>query len=103
MDTGFQTQWRKAMEQTQAYSSAKKRVEAKMGFYTHLSVYVAVILLLAAINFLTSPGAIWVHWPMLGWGIALVLHGLAVFVFPGRFAVTERMIEKEMNKSQTHS
>jgi hypothetical protein len=86
------------MEQTAAYQSAKKRVEAKMSFYTHLTVYVAVILLLVVIDLLSSPGAIWFHWPMMGWGIAVVLHGFAVFVLPGRFAVTDKMIEKEMSK-----
>ncbi|MFG5381867.1 2TM domain-containing protein [Yoonia sp. R2-816] len=91
------------MEQSEAYQSAKKRVEAKMSFYTHLMVYIAIILLLVVINLLSSPGTIWFHWPMMGWGIAVVLHGFAIFVFPGRFAVTEKMIETEMNKSQTHS
>lgn len=42
------------MENAEAYQSAKKRVEAKMGFYTHLLVYVAVILFLAIINLLSS-------------------------------------------------
>ncbi|MHA6325896.1 2TM domain-containing protein [Roseivivax sp. CAU 1753] len=86
------------MEQTEAYQSAKKRLEARMGFYTHLSVYVAVILLLVVINLLTSSGSLWFQWPMLGWGLALALHALAVFVFPGRFGVTEEMIQKEMRK-----
>jgi len=90
------------MENSEAYQSAKKRVEAKMGFYTHLSVYAAVILLLAVINFVASPGAIWVHWPMLGWGVAVVIHAAFVFIFPGQFTVTEKMIEKEMGKSQAH-
>ena len=91
------------MENSEAYQSAKKRVETKRGFYTHLSVYVAVILFLVVINFLTSSSTIWFHWPMLGWGIAVALHALAVFVFPGRFAVTDKMIEKEMGKSQKNS
>ena len=91
------------MEDTEAYQSAKKRVEAKMGFYTHLSVYVAVILLLVVIDVLSSPGTLWFHWPMLGWGIAVALHALAVFIFPSRLAVTEKMIEKEMNRDRTRS
>ncbi len=86
------------MENSEAYQSAKKRVEAKMGFYTHLSVYVAVILLLVAINLLSSSRTIWFQWPLLGWGFAVVLHFLAVFVFPNRFTVTDKMIEKEMNR-----
>ncbi len=71
-----------------------------MSFYTHLSVYVAVILFLVVINFLTSSSTIWFHWPMLGWGITVALHAFAVFVFPGRFAVPDKMVEKEMRKSQ---
>ncbi len=86
------------MDNSEAYQAAKKRVEARMGFYTHLSVYAAVILFLAIINFVTSSSTVWFHWPMLGWGIAVALHALAVFVFPGRFAITERMIEKEMGR-----
>jgi hypothetical protein len=37
---------------------------------------------------------------VLGWGIVVVLHALAVFVFPNRFTVTEEMIEKEMNRER---
>lgn len=91
------------MQNSEDYLSAKKRVEAKMGFYTHLSVYVAVMLFLAIINFVTSAGTIWFHWPMLGWGVAVAIHAAFVFLFPGRFAVTEQMIEKEMGKSQAHT
>ena len=91
------------MDNSEAYQSARKRVAAKMGFYTHISVYAAVILLLAILDFITSPGVIWFHWPMLGWGVAVVIHAASVFVFPRQFAVTEKMIEKEMAKSQTHS
>ncbi len=87
------------MEDSQEYQSAKKRVEAKMGFYTHASIYAAVIAFLAILNFMTSPGTIWFHWPMFGWGIAIAIHAAVVFVFPGRFAVTEKMIEKEMGRS----
>ncbi|PTX53796.1 2TM domain-containing protein [Litoreibacter ponti] len=91
------------MEHSDEYQSAKNRVEAKMSFYTHYSVYAAVILLLAIINFMTSSGAIWFHWPMLGWGIAVALHAAFVFVFPRRFAVTEQMIQKEIGKARERS
>lgn len=70
-----------------------------MGFYTHLLVYVSVMLLLAAINLLGSSETIWFHWPLFGWGLAVVIHAFSVFVFPGQFAVTDKMIEKEMSKA----
>ncbi|MFK7940650.1 MAG: 2TM domain-containing protein [Roseovarius sp.] len=91
------------MDNSEMYQSAKKRVEAKMGFYTHLSVFAAVILFLALINFITAPSAIWFHWPLLGWGIAVAIHAAAVFVFPGRFGVSEKMIEAEMARLRARS
>jgi hypothetical protein len=90
------------MGNSEAHQSARNRVEAKMGFYTHLSVYAVVILVLAILDFVTSPSVIWFHWPMFGWGIAIVIHAASVFLFRSRFAVTEEMIEEEMAKSQTH-
>jgi hypothetical protein len=95
-----QLERRKIMENPEAYERAKKRVEAKIGFYVHLAVYVGVNLLLVAINLTRSPQSLWFMWPLFGWGIGLLFHGLSVFVFPGRRleTVKERMIEEEMKK-----
>ena len=46
-------------EQETRYQNAKKRVEAWKGFYTHLTVYVLVNLLLFTFDMLTSPGSLW--------------------------------------------
>ena len=61
------------------YHRAKKRVEALRGFYIHLGVYVLVNTLLFLINITASPDGLWFFWPLLGWGIALVLHAFSVF------------------------
>ena len=71
-----------------------------MGFYTHLSVYAAVILFLAILRFATSSGTNWFHLPMLGWGIAVVIYAAVVFIIPGRLAGTEHMIEKELGQAR---
>ncbi len=73
-------------------------MEAKVGFYIHLSVYTAVNVLLIIINLSTSPEYLWFKWPLMGWGIGLFFHAIGVFVFSGRSLVTEQMIEKEMKK-----
>jgi hypothetical protein len=86
------------MENQEAYQRAKKRVEAKFGFYIHLSVYIAVSILLIIINLSTSAEYFWFKWPLVGWGIGVFFHALGVFVFSGRSAITEQMIEKEMKK-----
>ena len=91
------------MENQEAYEKAKKRVEAKIGFYIHLAVYVGVNLLLLIINLTTSPEYLWFKWPLMGWGIGLFFHGLGVFAFSKGEVIKERMIEKEMKKGTTSS
>ena len=56
---------------------AKRRVAALKGFYIHLSVFVLVIVGLTIINYLTG-SRWWVLWVLLGWGIGVLAHGLAV-------------------------
>ena len=97
---GFQKRRRKVLENSVEYQAAKERVEVRMGFYIHLSVFVAVILLLLVIDLLTSAGTLWFQWPLMGWGIAVVIHALSVFIFPNQFIITEEMIEKEMRKER---
>ena len=86
------------MENQEAYERARKRVEAKIGFYVHLSVYIAVNILLIIVNISTSPQYLWFKWPLIGWGIGVISHALGVFVFTGGSAIKEQMIEKEMKK-----
>jgi len=86
------------MENRDAYQRAKKRVEAKFGFYIHLAVYIAVNILLVIINISTSPQSLWFQWPLIGWGIGLSFHALGVFIFTGGSNIKEKMIEKEMEK-----
>ena len=66
-------------EQEIKYQRAKERVEAIKGFYIHLTVYVVVNLLLFFINMIVSPDRLWFIWPLMGWGIAIVLQALRVF------------------------
>ena len=86
------------MNDQEAYQRVKKRVEAKFGFYIHLSVYIGVNILLIIINTVTSPQYFWCKWPLIGWGIGVFFHALGVFVFGGKPAILDKMIEKEMEK-----
>jgi bacteriorhodopsin len=86
------------VENQEAYEKAKKRVEAKIGFYIHLAVYVGVNILLIISNLLTSTQELWFRWPLIGWGIGIFFHALGVFAFTERSSIKERMIEKEMKK-----
>ena len=48
------------------------------GFFFHFSAYVLVNLILIAVNLLLTPDKLWFYWPLLGWGIGILAHGLAV-------------------------
>ncbi|MDX1386454.1 MAG: 2TM domain-containing protein [bacterium] len=86
------------MENQEVYQKAKKRVEAKLGFYIHLTVYLIVNIGLIIVNFITSPQYLWFWWPLIGWGIGVFFHGMGVFVFSGRSAIAEKMIKKEIER-----
>jgi 2TM domain len=58
---------------------AKHEVAALKGFYIHAVVYACVISGLIGLNMLLAKSGWWVHWPAIGWGIGLFVHGLLVF------------------------
>lgn len=88
------------MADQERYEQARRRVEARLGFYTHLGVYLVVNTLLIIINLQSSPQHYWFYWPLLGWGIGLAFHALGVFVFFSGSLLKERMIEREMRKQK---
>lgn len=82
------------------YYQAKKRVEEIKGFYGNLIAYVVVNIGLMVLNLVTSPNHLWFFWPMLGWGIGVVFHGLKVFNYSPFFNKDweERKIREYMDK-----
>src|SRR5262245_45591159 len=61
------------------YRRARSRVREIRAFYLHLTVFVAVNILLHLVNFVASPAVYWAFWPLLGWGIALLAHALVTY------------------------
>ncbi len=57
----------------------RQRIQEIRGFYAHLMMYAVVNAGLAVLNALTGPPW-WVLWPVVGWGIVVVLHAMTVFV-----------------------
>jgi hypothetical protein len=82
------------------YQRAKERVEEIKGFYIHLAVYIIINPGLFIINWLTSPGSLWFYWPLLGWGIGLLIHAVWVFGFSKVVGKEweERKIQEIMDK-----
>lgn len=87
------------MTQTEGYSKARRRAEAKYGFFVHSAVYAAVMVLLVVINLLTSPGVIWFIWPLFGWGFAVALHEVRVFLLSDRNKIIDALTERELRNS----
>lgn len=56
--------------------------EGRQEFLVHLMAYVLVGVLLVFISRETSPDYFWAKWPLLGWGIGLLLHAVRTFVLP---------------------
>ncbi|MCY7319813.1 MAG: 2TM domain-containing protein [Ramlibacter sp.] len=79
---------------------ARKRAGAKLGWYTHAAVYVAVNLFLFAISHYALGTRRWSVAPLLGWGLGLALHGVAVFVLGAGSGLRERMVRNEREKLQ---
>ena len=88
------------MEEKKIEEIAVKRVEGKLYFYKHLAVYIAVMFLLFAINHRTSPDYYWFVWPLLGWGMAVAIHGAKALKSAEKSKIKKRMIENEIRKIQ---
>ena len=57
---------------------ARERIKELRDFYTHITVYVAVNAFLLAVNLLTGTDVWWFLFPLMGWGIAIVIHAFTV-------------------------
>jgi len=81
-----------------AYERAVKRVKELKAFYGNLISYCIVIPFLVIINLITSPKEIWFYWPMLGWGIGILAHGMNTFAIGKNWE--ERKINEILNNQK---
>ena len=79
---------------------ARRRAGAKMGWYIHATVYVVVNLFIYAISEYGFGQRRWSVFPLLGWGLGLMLHGISVFLIGKGGGLRERMIQKERERLQ---
>jgi hypothetical protein len=75
---------------------ARKRVEMKMGFLVHLTVFVLVNGGLFLLNALGLGHGRWHTFPLWGWGLGLAIHGVVTLVSLQGQGLRQRMLEKEM-------
>jgi hypothetical protein len=88
-----------ADEHDERYQEARRRVDAKKGFYVHAFFFVVINAILLGVvgwDFL---------WATVFWGLGLVLHGASVF-FSGSDWVKRwehRAIQKELDRQSSSS
>ena len=88
------------MDEQARYEKAKQRVEEIKGFYIHLVTYILVNAFLVILNLLSSPEYLWFIWPLLGWGIGLVIHAFSTFNNLWGKSWEERKIKEIMEKDK---
>ena len=89
-------------QEFERYQRAKKQVEEIKGFYGHLISFVLVMAVLLFINLRYSPQYLWFFWPLLGWGIGLLFHGMKVFNYTPFFGKNweERKLKEFMDQEK---
>ena len=88
------------VKQFVTYEKEKEREGAIRAFSIVLTIYVIVNAALFAIDQFTAGGP-WFYWPLIGWGVALVINAVIVFagLTPGSEA-EERAIRRYL---ETHA
>ena len=79
---------------------ARKRTVAKLGWYTHASLYLVINLRMFAMSKYGFGSRSWSPFPLFGWGLGLALHGISVFVPGTGSGLRERMVQQEREKLQ---
>ncbi len=74
---------------------ARKRVQARRDFGSHLVAYIVVNALLIVVWASTGAGYFWPVWVLAGWGVGLILHAWDVFV---RRPVTDADVDAELRR-----
>jgi 2TM domain-containing protein len=76
---------------------ARKRVQARRDFGTHLVTYLVVNAFLVLVWAVTGTGYFWPIWIIGGWGVGLVLHAWDTFL---RKPVTEADVDAELTRQR---
>lgn len=75
-------------------------VKQLRGFYRDLMSYIAINIILVAVNLISSPHHLWFYWVTIFWGLGVFYHGINVFGPARKFNKDweERKIQEYLNK-----
>jgi hypothetical protein len=89
------------MQNTIQYRQARRQVARKLRFYFHLTIYLTVNCVFILLHQYHHDAQIWSFGPLVGWGIGLLFHGLAVVLRSPYATWKQRMINNELNKGHS--
>ncbi len=75
------------MKNKEYYKNRFEESDEKFKFYIHLFIYIAMSIVFIVFNLSSTPESLWFQWPIMGWGIGVVVHALKVFVFSKRMNI----------------
>ena len=84
------------LDETRLRALAHRRVYGRISFFIHLACYVACLPLLLWPSLHIGPVAEWSLWPVLGWGIGVVIHGVCALGVSNDWHA--RMVDAEMGR-----
>ena len=88
------------MDDEEIVKLAKKRVEERLGFLTHVAMYVLVNIGIVITWRLTGSSYPWFVWPLLGWGAGITAHALAYWFGPNSLH-SAKAIDREVQRLRT--
>jgi len=79
---------------------AKEKVGALKHFYLNLVLFVVINLILFLLNITFTPDNLWFIWPLVGYGIGVIVHAILVFGFSRPYGLgwEEKKIKEIMEK-----
>lgn len=80
------------------YRQAKRIVLHKLAFYSNLIIYLITLGFMWFINLYFTPRYLWAIWPTLGWGLAILIQALHLFLHSQLQWRRGQMIKDEMRK-----
>ena len=86
---------RAAFREQEAKQILRRRV-----FYLHLSIYAMTNIFLVVIWALTGAGFPWFIFPIMGWGIGLVAHGVTAFLLTDPAEIVLQREQKRLASDQ---
>ena len=83
------------------FKLAKRRVLMKKTIKWHMIIYLIINILLCVIYYLTTPsGYLWPVWPIIGWGVGLILHIVVISFVLSSTRDKRDLVEKEYQMLQ---